>query len=261
MPVSANGLHHEWFGDAGLPPVVLCAGWEGTAAAWEPVIGALSDEYRVLVYDQRGTGRSDLAAGAVSVDAMARDLADLLGELAPDEPPAFVGHGLGGAIGLQLAIGYPGLFQRMLVANAWATLDPLTARWFEVAESLLRVSPQAYLRARPLFLYPPAWASEHDAELLGEEADALDGFPGAEAMAARLHAARTWDPGAYRLGTIACPVMVLAAEDDALVPAHAGGALAKAVPGATFASMAHGGHALPRTRPSEFVSRVVDWVR
>ncbi|MBN8897348.1 MAG: alpha/beta hydrolase, partial [Rhodospirillales bacterium] len=60
-------LHYELlpgpYPDA--PVVVLSAGLGGLAAYWSPQLPALQHRYRVLAYDQRGTGRNrqDLPAG------------------------------------------------------------------------------------------------------------------------------------------------------------------------------------------------------
>lgn len=261
MPV-AGGIHYEWYGDDGLPPLVLSAGLGGSGSYWEPNLLALAEEYRVLVYDHRGTGRSERAiAGPVTVEAMARDVADLLDTFDLDEPPAFVGHALGGLIGLALAIAQPGRLSRLMVVNGWATLDPHTARCFDTRLALLRDSGvRAYLHAQPLFLYPPAYISEHDSALLRQEMEQLDHFPAVEMVESRIHAVRTYDPGA-RLRTVDIPVMCLAADDDFLVPATCSERLADALPRGRLASMAHGGHACTVTRPHDFNARVADWLR
>ena len=260
MPV-AGGIYYEWFGEEGLPPVILSPGLGGSADYWEPNVLALSNDYRVLVYDHRGIGRSDLSVETASIAAMAQDVIALLTELELEEPAGFVGHAIGGMIGLEVAMQAPILVSRVMVVNGWATLDPFTARCFDVREALLGVSPQAYLKAQPLFLYPPSYVSEHDADLFKWENDALDHFPQAETLLARIHAARMWDPGAVRLATIECPVMCLASEDDALVPAVNSEKLAKLIPKGKLASMASGGHAVNVTRPDEFNARVVDFIR
>lgn len=258
MPV-AGGIHYEWYGDEGLPPVVLSSGLGGLGSYWEPNLLALADEFRVLIYDHRGTGQS-AAAGETSIATMAQDVIALLVDLDPDAPAGFVGHAIGGLIGLEVAMREPDLLGRIMVVNGWPRIDPHTARCFDAREALLEVGPEAYLKAQPLFLYPPAYVSEHDEALRAWESEAIAHFPGADTIRARIHAARTWDPG-KRLGTIAVPVMCLGVDDDFLVPVHASQALAAAIFGATLATMSHGGHAVNVTRPEEFNARVIDWLR
>lgn len=260
MPM-AGRIFYDWFGDEGLPPLVLSSGLGGRGDYWEPNLGPLSEEYRVLVYDHRGTGQSE-ATDDHSIEAQAQDLINLLVDLDLDEVPGFVGHALGGLIGLEVAMRQPDMLARIMVVNGWPALDPHTARCFAVRETLLRDSgPEAYLKAQALFLYTPSWISEHDAELAEWEAEAVAHFPPAETILARIEAARAWNPGAARLGTIQSRVMCLASEDDALVPAAASQALADLIPNSSVASMTWGGHALNVTRPHEFNARVIDWIR
>lgn len=259
MP-TAGRIFYDWFGDEGLPPLVLSSGLGGRGDYWEPNIGALSEEYRVLVYDHRGTGQSQ-PTDDHSIEAQAQDLINLLVDLDLDEAPGFVGHAFGGLIGLEAAMRQPDMLARIMVVNAWPTLDPHTARCFAVREAILRDSgPAEYLRAQALFLYTPAWISEHDAELAEWEVEAAGHFPPAETVLTRIAAARAWNPG-DRLAAIQSRVMCLATDDDALVPAECSTKLADLIPNAAIASMNSGGHAVNVTRPHEFNARVVDWIR
>ncbi len=71
--------------------------------------------------------------------------------------------------------------------NGWARLDPQTARCFDTRLALLSGSgPRAYLRAQPLFLYPPAWNSAHADELDAELEAQIAHFPGAEMVQRRI---------------------------------------------------------------------------
>ena len=75
-------LYHEVHGDGrpGVPSVLLSSGLGGSAGFWRPQIPALVEVgWRVVAYDQRGTGRSpaDLPAGYAIAD-MARDVAEVM---------------------------------------------------------------------------------------------------------------------------------------------------------------------------------------
>ncbi|WP_030242874.1 alpha/beta fold hydrolase [Streptomyces sp. NRRL S-455] len=96
--VSADGarLHVEVHGPDDAPAVVLAHGWTCSTVFWAAQIRELATDHRVIVYDQRGHGRSP-ASPACSADALADDLeAVLTATLAPGEQAVVAGHSMGG---------------------------------------------------------------------------------------------------------------------------------------------------------------------
>lgn len=246
----AAGLYYEEHGPPGAPPLILSAGLGGSGAYWAPNLSALAERHRVIVYDHRGTGRSDRqvpegpGVGAMAADVVA--LMDALGIARAD----FVGHALGGMIGLVLAVRHRRV-SRLVVVNGWLDLEPHTARCFDVRLDLLRCAgAEAYLRAQPLFLYPADWISDNEARLAEDAAQHLAHFPEPATVEQRIAAVR-----GFRMEppeALGCDLLVVASEDDFLVPARATKALAAAVPGARLATMKWGGHACNVTDPGQF---------
>ncbi|MFI9806334.1 alpha/beta fold hydrolase [Streptomyces sp. NPDC052301] len=96
--VSADGarLHAEVHGPEDAPPVVLSHGWTCSTAFWAAQIRELATDHRVIVYDQRGHGRSP-ASPACTTQALADDLeAVLAATLARGEKALIAGHSMGG---------------------------------------------------------------------------------------------------------------------------------------------------------------------
>ncbi|AEF39068.1 alpha/beta fold hydrolase [Hoyosella subflava] len=97
--VSKDGtrLHVRVFGRPGAQPLVLSHGWTCSTEFWRPQINALADEFRVITYDQRGHGRSELGRARLSPELLADDFSSVLsGTLAPGERAVLVGHSMGG---------------------------------------------------------------------------------------------------------------------------------------------------------------------
>ncbi|MDV9172904.1 alpha/beta hydrolase [Streptomyces sp. W16] len=95
---SADGsrLHVEVHGPEGAPAVVLAHGWSCSTAFWAAQTRDLAVDHRVVVYDQRGHGRSP-AAVSYSTDALADDLEAVLeATLTPGEKAVIAGHSMGG---------------------------------------------------------------------------------------------------------------------------------------------------------------------
>lgn len=245
-----DGLHYEVHGE-GDEVVVLSAGLGGSGAFFGPQMAALAARYRVVLYDQRGTGRSDRALPSpYAVSHMADDIAKVIE--AVGGPAHLIGHAAGGLAGLQLALDRPDLLRSLTVVNGWSRPDPHIARCFRTRISLLNDSgPEAYVHAQPLFLYPANWISEHAGRLAEEEQHHISGFQGRENMLARINALLAFDID-DRLGEIATPVLVSASADDMLAPSLCSERLAQRLPKATLDIVPWGGHAFTATAPDQF---------
>jgi aminoacrylate hydrolase len=257
MPHAA-GLYYEWHGPEDGEVLILSSGLGGSAHYWTPNLAALAKRYRVLLYDHRGTGRSSpIPPGPTSVEAMAKDVQALIDALGVKEPH-FLGHALGGLIGLELSLHV--ILGKLVIVNAWGELDPHTARCFDIRVDVLRKSGRAaYLRAQPLFLYPAAWISDHLQDLDAEAERQLEQLPPADTIERRIDAARSY---CGLFDCIAFPGLLIAAADDMLVPARCSQWLATLMNAEPplVETMAWGGHACNVTDPETFNRLVVTFL-
>lgn len=246
--------------DPDAPTLVLASGLGGVAGFWQPQLAALTARYRVVLYDQRGTGRSsDHLPDDYSMVMMAAELADAL---AQHNILRFslVGHALGGLIGLQLALDFPTRIERIVVINGWLALHPHTRRCFEARQALLLNSGvTAFVRAQPLFLYPAEWMAQHQARMEQEDHHHVAHFQGEHNLMRRLHALMHADFSA-QAERITQPVLIIASQDDLLVPWSCSAALAGALPAATEQRMAWGGHAMSVTDAENFNVLLLQWL-
>lgn len=98
---SADGsrLHVETHGpERPAPAVVLAHGWTCSTAFWAPVVRDLAVDHKVVLYDQRGHGRTEPPGpSGYSTHALADDLAAVLERTLEDgERAVLVGHSMGG---------------------------------------------------------------------------------------------------------------------------------------------------------------------
>lgn len=256
-----DGLYFEEHGPAEAPPLILSAGLGGSGAYWAPNLTALAQGHRVILYDHRGTGRSDRALPHnVTVEHMADDVLALMDGIGI-ERAHFLGHAAGAAIGLTLAVRSPERLLRLGAVNGWSRLDPHFARCFEARLALLRDSGvRAYLRAQPLFLFPAPWISEHNEQLDRELEGHLTHFQGVETLESRIAALQAFYVD-DRLDEIHAPVLALAAKDDMLVPWTCSPAYAERLRNGSVALMDWGGHACNVTDPATFNRLVLEFLR
>jgi aminoacrylate hydrolase len=248
-----GGIFTRRCGVRGAETVLFSGGLGGSGMHWAPQVAALATTYDVVLYDHRGTGRSDRAplGTLYAVRDMADDMRIVLEGL--DVAKAhIVGHAAGGVAALELARIVPRDVLSATVVNGWAVADPHFLRCFEIRKAIYRSEGAAgYLRAQPLFLYPASWISAHLAELDAEAEHVVANFQDEATLFARIGALGAFDIRAS-LATMTTPVLVVCAEDDMLVPAHASHALAAALPNATLVALPWGGHSVNVTAPEAF---------
>jgi pimeloyl-ACP methyl ester carboxylesterase len=104
-------------GPEGAPTLVFAHGITLDMTAWHFQWRDLSDEYRCVMYDQRGHGRSAKPEnGDYSVEALGRDLKAVLDATGTDAPVVLVGHSMGGMSIVSFAELFPEEFETRIQA-------------------------------------------------------------------------------------------------------------------------------------------------
>lgn len=245
MPAVSIGDAEIYYEEAGHgSALMLVPGLSGLGSFWVEQVRELSGDFRVIVHDHRGAGRSTHSLIQYSVEQMAQDALRLMDELGL-ESAHFVGHSTGGAIGQVIALDHPQRVRSLVLSATWAGPDPYFRRLFESRKQALLVSGVAeYLRGAALFQYPPSWISANDALLSERHASLVPASAPVEVIASRIDAIVRHDCRA-RLADIRVPTLVIVAADDMITPRLYSEEIASRIPGAKLAVLEGGGHLAP----------------
>ncbi|MFK7745719.1 MAG: alpha/beta fold hydrolase [Roseobacter sp.] len=107
-------LSYSEFGDPAAPPLMIVHGLYGSGRNWGVIAKRLSDGSRVITVDLRNHGFSPHTA-THSYPEMAGDIAELIDHLGA--PMDLVGHSMGGKALMTLALAYPQLIKRLIIAD------------------------------------------------------------------------------------------------------------------------------------------------
>lgn len=134
MPfITTNGIetYYEEYGDG--PPLVVLHGATADHKVWAEQLQPLTDEYRVIVYDLRGHGKTGAAPRETYTLAhYVDDLAAVIDTLELEQPTV-LGHSFGGMIGYHFAAEHPELLSSLV------TVGSATPQTFSAGEWLLRI--------------------------------------------------------------------------------------------------------------------------
>lgn len=122
--------HYALEGPADAPVVTLSHSLAASLEMWEPQLPALTKHFRVLRYDTRGHGGSEVPPGAYSLSMLASDVRALLGALGIARTH-FVGLSLGGMIGQAIALEHPEILERLVLADTASRMVPETGPLWE----------------------------------------------------------------------------------------------------------------------------------
>lgn len=162
LGASGARLYVETLGRPDAPAIVLTHGWGLDSTIWAYAKRDLATDYRLLVWDLPGLGRSKLPAdGGLSLTDFAADLGTVIG-LAGNSSVVLVGHSIGGMTIQTLARDNPDLFARkvggVVLLNTTFT-DPLRTMVLSGLARALRWPLVEPMMRLTIWLQPLAWLS------------------------------------------------------------------------------------------------------
>jgi aminoacrylate hydrolase len=261
MPAVSIGDADLYYEEAGAgPPLLLVPGLGGQGSFWISQVPAFSREYRTVIHDHRGAGRSTHSRIAYSVEQMADDTLRLMDALGI-EAAHLVGHSTGGAIGQVIALEHPDRLRSLVLSATWAGPDPFFRRLFESRrQTLVDSGIEAYLRASVLFQATPRWVSENDEFIADIQRVTAAASAPVEVLVSRIDAILRHDRR-LRLLEIRVPTLVIVARDDMITPPFYSDELAARIPGAKLVVLETGGHYAPAIHSEPYNGEIMRFLR
>jgi pimeloyl-ACP methyl ester carboxylesterase len=244
-------------------PLLLVTGYRATMSEWDAAfLAELAKRHDVIVFDNRGIGRSMPDASSFTIEDMASDTAALINTLALKHATV-VGWSMGGSIVQQLAIDKPQAIGKMVLMSALApgpTGVPVPAD----VMAKLAGKPGVTFNDIMAVLFPAS--SVKDAERCFSKdmfkpsdyrSPAISSAV-TEGQSASLKAWETDDKAADALRSVRTDTLVLSGTDDAVVARENATALTRLLPHAHLLLVKHAGHAMMYQYPVA-VARVIDY--
>ncbi len=237
-------LHAAEDGLADASVLVLGPSLGTDTGLFDPQVAEFARTHRVIRYDLRGHGGSDLVPGPCTVADLAEDVGALLDRLGVQQF-SYAGVSIGGAIGQQLALTVPERLERLaIIASAAQFADPPS--WAVRAQQVREQGTEILVPSRTGTWFTASWAQEHpdEAERL---LDMLRKTP-AEGYAACCEAIGAFDVR-DRLGEIPVPTLTVAGEVDPATTVEMVRLIADRVPAAEFVAVPGAAHLPNPTHP------------
>jgi 3-oxoadipate enol-lactonase len=261
MPIAhVNGIdvNYRLDGD-GEETIVLVNGLADDLETWVFQIDALVGAgYRVLRFDNRGVGSSAAPAGPYTTALFAEDTKALVDELGLSDFH-LVGVSMGGMIAQEYAIANSGDLRSLTLACTYAAPGPFCSRMFSMwADLAPQLGVPFVMRDVTLWAFTVPFFEEREEELKEFEAAMADLPQSLDAYLAQLSSIQTHD-ATSRLDRIGVPTLVLAGEEDILIPVRLSQRLHAGITGAEWKTT-KGGHACLWEHPAEFNKALIEFL-
>ena len=263
MPIARGpGVETHWeiSGPEGAPVHLLIRGLSRSSRYWLGLRPALETRRRVLVLDNRGVGRTEIARPFFSIADMADDVARVMDAAGVERAHVF-GLSLGGMIAMRLAIRHPERLRSLVLGATTAgghRRTPIAAGTLLAFLRTARLGTEEAMRFTAPLTLAPGYAAAHPEVVDAWVEIAKDEPRRRLALVGQLLAAARHD-AADELTAIRTPTLVVTGDADSLMPPANSRAIAEGIPGATLRTLTGRGHDFPTEAPDETARLLTGW--
>ena len=249
----------------GTQPMLFAHGFGCDQNMWRFVAPVFAADYRIVLFDYVGSGRSDMGAydagRYASLDGYADDVLDVCRALDLRDA-VFVGHSVSAMIGVLAAKREPARFSDLILIGPsprYLNDAPDYVGGFERSdiEGLLETMDRNYIGWANYLA--PAIMANADRPELGEELNAS--FCSTDPVIARRFAEATfYADNRADLADVRIPSLILQCAEDIIAPREVGEYLHRALQGSTLREMRATGHCPHMSAPDETVALMREYL-
>lgn len=244
-------IAYKTFGNG--PPLILVMGYAGTMDMWdERMLQEFARDYRVVVFDNRGMGRSTASEKEETIGLFANDTADFMTAIGIEKAHV-LGWSMGADVALALAHLHPEQVDKLVLyagdpgGNESVPMNPT------VEQTLLNTSGTEAERGMRLLslLFPADWMAQNP--------NPEEYFPRVTEKSSPQNIARQGEALGMRTGvspwlsTITAPTLLIVGDQDVISPPANSFYLGERIPSASVVQIRGGGHGVMYQYPEEFV--------
>lgn len=256
--INNANLYYEIHGRG--EPLLMLQGWGMDLTGWQYVLEPLSQEFQLILLDNRGTGRSEVTPGEYTTRGLADDAAGLLDHLQLDSSHV-LGWSMGGMIAQELALAYPRKVKRLILSasSAKVTAKSSFIAWSNV-EAINRRELQTSVNWQLSFCFSKA-VFANEAMLFEIRENALNPpYPVTVEGLVNQFAAVASHDRRRQLRSIKSPTLVLGAAEDGIIDTDQVKALALEIDDSQLRILP-GGHMFHIEHSELFARTVIEFLK
>jgi pimeloyl-ACP methyl ester carboxylesterase len=235
--------------------LLLIPGSSMTMDKWEPnVLNRLASNHTVIIFDNRGIGKTTAGNKTWSIEQFANDTVGFLDALKIEKPVDVLGFSLGGFIAQELTLMHPQKVTKLILyatsCGGKATIPPQISPTTMKSMMSGNASKDTFLSG----LFPKEWIKANAAHV--QKFLSLMTLPPMESMQHQAEVILNWKGTCDTLSSITKPTLIITGTDDVTSPPANSLILAQKIPGAWLVQIQGGGHGAMYQYPDNF-SRII----
>jgi pimeloyl-ACP methyl ester carboxylesterase len=239
--------------------LVLIPGSSMTMDEWEPtVLNRLASNHTVIIFDNRGIGKTTAGNKTWSIEQFANDTSGLLDALKIEKPVDVLGFSLGGFIAQELTLLHPQQVNKLILyatsCGGKATIPPQISPTAMKSMMSENASKDTFVSA----LFPKEWIKANAAYV--QKFISVMTLPPKESMQHQAEVGPNWKGTCDILSSITKPTLIITGTDDVTSPPANSLILAQKIPGAWLVQIKGGGHGAMYQYPDEFGRIVLTFI-
>lgn len=258
IKVNDVNLYYEIHGQGA--PIICASGFTGDHNGWQLVLRQLAEHYQVIIFDNRGIGKTDCPDYPYTVEMMAEDIVGLIKALNLDSVH-LIGNSMAGCMAQVIAYRHPQLVKTIVLANSFMQAHARLRLHAQNRLELMQLNMPAAIMLQYLLLWvyssryldQPGMVEKLIAAALANPCTiSIAGYK------AQLNALMTFDSRAW-IKEIRVPCLVIASEDDLLAYPKEAEQMAQLIPESKYFCFANTGHLPHLECPDDFNRLVLEF--
>jgi pimeloyl-ACP methyl ester carboxylesterase len=259
LSLPSLNLYYEEIG-SGPETLVFSHGLLWSHRMFEAQVAELSKTYRVIAYDHRGQGKSEVK-GPYDMDTVAEDAAALIRNLVAG-PVHFIGLSMGGFVGMRLAARHPELIKSLVLLETSANAEPLeNLPQYKLLNGIVRwigiIPPIANKVMKIMFAHSWLQNSVNAASISRWK---MELSSNKKSITGPVEGVIYRKGVEEELGHITCPTLVIVGDEDVATTPQKAAFIQKGIKGAKLETISGAGHSSCIEKPEEVNRLLKDWL-
>ncbi len=261
VKVNDINIYYEIYGEGF--PMVMIFGLSVCLKLWDtPVIRALSERFKVLLFDNRGAGQTNIPEGEYTIKMMADVTAGLMNALRIDRA-YILGFSMGGLIAQELALNYPEKVEKLILwgtaCGGRKTIPPSMEAYKFLFGAVEGVTPERLAKSTISLVFTNDFI-KNNPDYIADKIRRLLECRIPYSSYVRQTKALMGGNTCRRLKQLQIPTLILQGMKDIIVPPKNGEILVELIPKAKLVMFEKSAHAIFPHEPDLFLQTLFDFI-